>query len=73
MIILNLFLLASSVFSCNNPDVTTAATSKADSITEEQKHLPENALKFTDNIPLHLRRSYNLTPASKVRIEKDEW
>ena len=41
-----LFVFLSLVVSCNNATHTTAKTeTKSDSLTEEQKHLPENALK----------------------------
>lgn len=38
--------VAAFLFSCKNDNTTVAAeTTKTDSLTEEQKHLPENALK----------------------------
>ncbi len=41
------FLLSNIVFliSCKNSDTTSKADIKTDTLTEEQKHLPENALK----------------------------
>ncbi|MFM9908711.1 MAG: PVC-type heme-binding CxxCH protein [Chitinophagaceae bacterium] len=43
-----LFIVSSltlGILSCNNPDAVTVDTKKTDSISDEQKHLPENALK----------------------------
>lgn len=40
-----LFILVTSMVSCNNSDTTSVAINKPDSIAEAEKHLPENALK----------------------------
>src|SRR4051812_22824667 len=44
---LSTVLLTGIVFlcSCNNGDKQTSTVTKSDTLTEEQKHLPENALK----------------------------
>ncbi len=44
-ILFNCLFLATFLFSCNNSGTTVKSENKSDSITEEQKHLPENALK----------------------------
>lgn len=44
-ILLNCLFLAAFLSSCNNSGTTSKATITPDSLTEEQKHLPENALK----------------------------
>ncbi len=46
-ILMTSFLLSNIVIlnSCNNSDSSSKADNKTDSLTEEQKHLPENALK----------------------------
>src|ERR1043165_4150689 len=37
--------LITTVYSCNNADNKATGETKTDSLTEEQKHLPQNALK----------------------------
>ena len=44
-LLLNLLFWGSLIVSCNNPDTNAVKDIKTDSLTEEQKHLPENALK----------------------------
>jgi putative membrane-bound dehydrogenase-like protein len=44
-LLLNLLLFAGFIISCNNSPGKGETGNKPDSLTEEQKHLPENALK----------------------------
>lgn len=46
----------SCIISCNNPDTKDTSDNKTDSLTEAQKHLPENALKgltVADGLEVH--------------------
>jgi len=40
-----LFIFTTCICSCNNPDTAGKAVTKSDTLSPEQQHLPENALK----------------------------
>jgi hypothetical protein len=44
-LLVNLLLFVGFIISCNNPPGKDVTNNQSDSLTEEQKHLPENALK----------------------------
>ena len=55
-LLLNILLWGSFIASCNTADTGAVKDNKTDSLTEEQKHLPENALKgltIADSLEVH--------------------
>ena len=56
VVLLNVLLLLCFIISCNNPEPKAVTDNKSDSLTEAQKHLPENALKgltVADSLEVH--------------------
>ncbi len=55
-LVLNILLWGNFITSCNTADSGNTKNNKPDSLTEEQKHLPENALKgltIADGLEVH--------------------
>ena len=72
--VLNLLLAMSLLISCNNTNNQGKGVAQSDSLTEEQRHLPENALKglsISEGLELH---SFATEPMLKnpTNIDVDE-